>query len=63
MGKKKIDNLQYLQDKHLRNIAFTFRKRGLLKKCIEISSMCGLDVYLLIRDKHQNKTVEFQSSD
>ena len=59
MGKKKIDNLQYLEDTRLRNIAFSFRKRGLLKKCIEISCMCGVDVYLIIRDKESDKIVEF----
>ena len=63
MGKTKIDNLKYIEDRNLRNISFHFRKRGLVKKSIEIASMCGLDVYLCIYDKERNKVVEYQSSE
>ena len=41
MGKKKIDNIKYMEDKNQRNITFSKRKRGLLKKIIELSSLCG----------------------
>jgi hypothetical protein len=50
MGKKKIDNLLYIEDRNLRNIAYHIRKRGLMKKVIEISSMCGLDIYMFAYD-------------
>ena len=63
MGKKKVDNLQYLSDRSLRNIAYHIRKRGLLKKAIELSSMCGLEMYLLIYDKEKDKIIEYQSDD
>ena len=39
------------------------RKRGLLKKCIEISNKCKLDVYLVIYDKVSKKLVEYSSSE
>ena len=62
MGKKKINNLQYLEENGLRKVASVSRKRGLLKKCIEISSMCGMDVYLFIREKEYGNYIEFKSS-
>ena len=63
MGKRKVDNLKYIENRNLRNISFHFRKRGLAKKAIEMASMCGLDVYLCIYDTDRNKVVEYQSSE
>ena len=62
MGKKKIDNLKFVESNHVRNITYHIRKRGLLKKCIELSSMCGLEVYLFIHDTKKNKVIEYQSN-
>ena len=59
MGKKKINNLLYIQDRNLRNIAYHIRKRGLMKKMIEISSMCGLDMYFFMYDKQKSKIIEY----
>lgn len=63
MGKKKVDNLQYVKDRSMRNTAYHIRKRGLIKKAIELSSMCGLQMYLLIYDKEKDKIIEYQSDD
>ena len=62
MGKKKIDNLRFVEDKHVRNITFHLRKRGLIKKCIELSCMCDLDVYLFIQDTKKRRVVEYKSN-
>jgi hypothetical protein len=59
MGKKKIDNLLYIENRNLRNIAYHIRKRGLMKKVIEFSSMCGLDMYLFVHDKLSDKMIEY----
>ena len=59
MGKKKVDNLQLLEDRTNRNIAYHIRKRGLLKKAIELCCMCGLEMYLLIYDKEKDKIIEY----
>jgi hypothetical protein len=40
MGKKKIEKLKLIDDKLKRNVAFCKRKRGLLKKAIELSNLC-----------------------
>lgn len=39
------------------------RKRGLIKKCTEIASLCNLKVTLVIYDKHMNSIEEFNSAD
>ena len=39
------------------------RKRGLLKKCIEISNKCKQDVYLVIYDKVSKKLIKYTSSE
>lgn len=61
MGKKKIDNLLFIEDKNMRNITFCKRKRGLLKKTIEICSLCGLDMFMFVYDKDKKKMIEFRS--
>ena len=61
MGKKKIDNLLFIEDKNMRNITFCKRKRGLLKKAIEICSLCGLDMFMFVYDKEKQKMIEFRS--
>jgi hypothetical protein len=40
MGKKKIDKLKLIDNKLQRNVAFCKRKRGFLKKAIELSCLC-----------------------
>ena len=39
------------------------RKRGLIKKCVEISNKCNQDVYLVIYDKVSKKFIEYISSE
>ena len=61
MGKKKIDNIKYMEDKNQRNITFSKRKRGLLKKVIELSCLCGQEILMFIYDKTKSKILEFRS--
>ena len=51
ISKKKKDRRTYFK-----------RKRGLLKKCIEMSLRCKQDVYMVIYDKKAKKLVEFNST-
>ena len=37
------------------------RKRTLLKKIIEMSQMCKLDMFLVIHDQEMNKVIEYNS--
>ena len=63
MGKKKIDNVKFVEDKNQRNVTYSKRKRGILKKAIELSSLCGQNIYLVIFDKEKQKLIEFRSKD
>ena len=61
MGKKKIDNIKFVVNKNQRNVTYSKRKRGILKKAIELSSLCGQDIFLIIFDKEKQKLIEFRS--
>ena len=62
MGKKKIDKLQLIENKQQRNVAFCKRKRGFLKKAIELSQLCAQNIYLVIEDASRSRVIEFSSS-
>jgi hypothetical protein len=38
------------------------RQRGILRKAMELSTICGLDIYMVIFDPKKNKKVEYKSS-
>jgi hypothetical protein len=45
-----------------RNLAYNKRKRGLLRKAIELSVLCEQDIFMVIFDRKKNRLVEFNSS-
>lgn len=51
MGKKKVDVSKFLEDQEKRDVTFSKRKRGVIKKMIELSRMCGQDIFLVIFDR------------
>ena len=53
MGKKKVDVNKYLEDQSKRDVTYAKRKRGIIKKMIELSTMCGQDIFLVIFDKEK----------
>ena len=46
-----------------RKVTSSKRKRGLIKKAIELSEMCGLDIFMMIFDKEKQKFVQLNSHD
>ena len=40
-------------------ISYNKRKRGIIKKCIELSTKCGQEVFFVMRDKIKRTMVEF----
>lgn len=63
MGKKKIDKLKLIDSKTQRNVAFCKRKRGFLKKAIELSCLCGQKILIIIYDEERGRVVQFSSED
>ena len=52
MGRKKI-SMQKIKDEKIRNITYYKRRRGLLKKAMELSLLCDIDVIVGIYPKQQ----------
>ena len=50
MGKKKLEKIDLIQNKNSRNVTYCKRKRGLIKKAIELSKLCNQNIYLAIFD-------------
>jgi len=61
MGKKKIHSIVLIQDLAKRNVTFCKRKKGIIKKAIEISKLCDKEVALYILDRKANKLVVYNS--
>ena len=53
MGKKKLETIDKIADKNSRNVTYCKRKRGLIKKAIELSRLCDQQIYLIIFDKEK----------
>lgn len=60
---RKGQKLTKIIDKNQRNVTFCKRKRGLLKKTIEMSVLCGQDILLVMFDREKQKLYEYKSSE
>lgn len=59
MGRNKI-KIEKIKNERIRQVTFYKRKRGLLKKAMELSLLCGVKVFLGIVDKNE-KVMIFSS--
>lgn len=61
-AKKRLpDDLTFISDKKRRDVSYCKRKRGLIKKIIELSNLCHHDIYLAIFEKEKQKIVEYRT--
>lgn len=60
---KQDGDLKYIETLNLRNVTYCKRKRGFLKKAMELSVLCGQKISLMIYDDRKNKLVTFCSDD
>ena len=59
MGKNKIDTTQKITDLMQRNVTYHKRKKGLIKKAIELSSLIDADIILIINYKEKDRVVTY----
>ena len=62
MGKRKIDKSKKIENKNQRNVAFCKRRRGFLKKAIELSRLCDQKIFLVIYDTEKDRAIQYSSS-
>ena len=53
--------MEMIQDKFKRKIACSKRKRGIVKKAMELSILCNQNILMIIYDKDKNKAVNYFS--
>jgi len=59
----KQSGIKLVENVSQRNVTYSKRKRGILKKAIELSILCAQDIYLVVFDKEKQKLIEFNSSE
>lgn len=54
--------MQPIGDIKQKRITYNKRKRGILKKAIELSALCETEIFLVVLDRRNKTMVEFNSS-
>ena len=60
MGRKLIE-IKKITDRVAKEYAFAQRKRGLLKKTIELGILCDLEIALVVFDPEKNALIEYST--
>lgn len=60
-NKKSQTKNQKIEDKIQRNVAFCKRRRGFLKKAIELSVKCDQLIFMIVYDKERDKIIQYSS--
>ena len=63
MGKKKIEKFERIENMNKRNVTYCKRKKGILKKAMELSALCNQHIFMVIFDHAKNRYIEFKSHD
>lgn len=62
MGKRRIEKIEKIENPCHRKVTYCKRKKGLLKKSIELSLLCDLDMFVFIYDKNQKRVIHYASN-
>ena len=62
MSERKARNIKYINNDHARTVTYYKRKKGLIKKAIELSILCGVEVGLLIVDMQKLNLTSYSST-
>ena len=60
--RKKDMALSYIESIKTRNVTYCKRKRGFIKKAIELSVLCGQQISVLMYDNRKNKMVSYNTT-
>ena len=61
MGKRRIEKIQKIENASHRKVTYCKRKKGLLKKSIELSILCDLNMFLYIYDEKSDRVIHYAS--
>ena len=61
MVQKRYTRMEVIKDKVKRKIACSKRKKGIIKKAMELSILCNQKVFLVVYDQDKNKSVQYKS--
>ena len=61
MGKRKLDKIEFIQDDKTRKVTFCKRKKGVLKKSMELSMLCDVSMFIFIYDKDKGRCLHYAS--
>ena len=61
MGKRKIEKMSLIQNSNHLKVTLCKRKKGLIKKAIELSALCNQRIFILIQDEAKQKVTHFMS--
>ena len=50
-GKRRALELKKIEDQEAQRVSLAKRRKGLIKKCIELSVMCSQDIFVVIFDQ------------
>ena len=53
MGKRKLEKIERIENDNTRKVTYCKRKKGLLKKAIELSKLCDQVCFVFIYDKEK----------
>ena len=59
MGRKRLETSSRIANDYQRSITFCKRKRGVIKKLIELANLCGPQIYLAIYDEEKQRVVTY----
>ena len=61
MGKRAIDKTRKIDNKTNRKVALCKRRRGFIKKAIELSRLCDQKIFIVMYDNETEKILQFSS--
>ena len=63
MGKKRFEKIERIMNSNQRKVTLCKRKKGLLKKAIELSVLCDLEIFMLVFDKQHSRVTHYASNE